>query len=196
MPLYLEYRSQRYSTLRIEVDPTVEFRLVVEDFATLRFPPIGVNHDLVGFALLELISNSIRAHLEHGVTEPVSVSFAAGAEGLSVTVLDAGRGFNPSLLPYDLAAPVDSIDLMGEAFMAYREKNSNRRFGMGIYSVKKIFPRFSLDFVDREGRSCPWFAGAVRGTRIDLGISYVDAASGLASNEAASPPQAELIEEI
>ncbi len=166
----------------------MEFRHIVEDFGTLRFPPIGVNHDLIGFALLELISNSIRAHRERSVLEPVMVTFTASDEELAITVLDAGRGFNPSLLPYDLEASIDTVDLMGDAFAAYRDRNGNRRFGMGIYSVKKIFPRFSLTFIDRAGQPCPWYSGIVKGTRIDLGIGYIE------ERDVAEPVDATLLE--
>jgi anti-sigma regulatory factor (Ser/Thr protein kinase) len=184
MSPYLEYRSQRYSTLSLEIDPGTEFRQVVDDFGELRYPPIGVNHDLVGFALLELVSNSIRAHKEHGVDEPVRVTFAATDRELGITVLDSGRGFNPALLPYDIGAPVETVDLMGDAFASYRDRSGGSRFGMGIYSARKIFPRFSIAFVDRSGSRCPWFAGAVRGTRIDLGIGLLPSAPERVSTSA------------
>jgi len=110
----------------------------------------------------------VRAHREKAVAEEVRVGFSAGGGELSVTILDAGRGFDPTLLPYDLEAPPDSIDLLGDSFAEYRERHGGSRFGMGLYIAKRTFPRFRLSFVDREGRPCPWFSGSVKGTRIDL----------------------------
>jgi len=183
---YVEYRSQRVSTLHLEINPDSEFRIAVDEFGQLRYPPLGVNPDLIGFVLLELVANSLRAHRERGVNEAVRVSFTAEEDGLSVVVVDSGRGFDPSLLPYRLEEPVANIDLMGEAFAEYRERNGGSRFGMGIYSVKKIFPRFALKFVDREGNPCPWYSGMVRGTRIELGIPYVEGEPVAAMDEAAT----------
>lgn len=153
----------------------------MESFAEIAYPPLPVKGELVSYALLELVSNSLRAHRERGVGEPVRVGIEARDKELSVTILDAGRGFDPSRLPYKLDEPVDRIDLMGAAFAAYRERYGGSRFGMGIYVAKTVFPRFQLSFVDRENKPCPWYSGAVRGTRIDLGLPILS--PGLARRE-------------
>lgn len=168
MAPYIAYRSQRGETLQLAFSPRAEFRDIVDSFAEIAYPRLAVSRELVSFALLELVSNSVRAHREKAVAEEVRVGFVAGGGELRVTILDAGRGFDPTLLPYDLEAPPDSIDLLGDSFAEYRERHGGSRFGMGLYIAKRTFPRFRLSFVDREGRPCPWFSGSVKGTRIEL----------------------------
>lgn len=175
---YVEYRSQRFSTLLLEFDPAEEFRLAVEKLGELHYPSIPVNPDLVSFALLELLSNSIRAHRDRKVLEPVRLDIAVTEEELAFSVIDAGRGFNPALLPYDLNAPPPAVDLMDSNFTEYRERYGGTRFGMGLFVAKKTFPRFSLSFIDREERPCSWFSGSVRGTKIELGIPLTTIETG------------------
>jgi anti-sigma regulatory factor (Ser/Thr protein kinase) len=170
MGSYIVFRSRSVKSLSLSFSPAAEFRSVVDTFGEIEYPRLPVNSDLVSFALLELVSNSIRAHREQRVTEPVAVTLNAAGEEFHVVVLDSGRGFDPSRLPYDLAAPVTDVDIMGDAFAAYRDVHGGSRFGMGLYVAKKTFPRFSLEFVDAHEQPCPWFSGAIKGTRIELGL--------------------------
>lgn len=170
MGSYIVFRSRSVKSLSLSFSPDEEFRSVVDTFGEIGYPSLPINSDLVSFALLELVSNSIRAHRERMVAEPVAVTLDVASEELRATVLDSGRGFDPSRLPYDLAAPVSDVDIMSEDFAAYREIHGGSRFGMGLYVAKKTFPRFSLEFVDAQDQPCPWFSGAVKGTRIELGL--------------------------
>jgi anti-sigma regulatory factor (Ser/Thr protein kinase) len=170
MGSYIAFRSQSLKSLRLSFSPEGEFRAVVDTFGEIGYPSLPVNSELISFALLELVSNSIRAHRERKVADPVAVKLEAADEEFRATVLDAGRGFDPGRLPYDLFAPVSEVDIMSDSFASYREEHGGSRFGMGLYVAKKTFPRFSLQFVDAQEQPCPWFSGAVRGTRIELGL--------------------------
>jgi hypothetical protein len=41
---------------------------------------------------------------------------------------------------------------------------------MGLVAVRKIFPVFSLKFVDASDRELPWPSPDIEGTRITLGL--------------------------
>lgn len=168
MESYIVYRSERLSALSLAFDPGQEFRSIVDQFGEIAYPDLRLNPELVSFAILELVSNSIRAHKERGIADEVQVTLAMEEGEFRVTVTDSGRGFDPGRLPYDLDAPAETVDVMSEAFLEYRERYGSTRFGMGLYVAKKTFPRFRLRFVDGGGNSCPWYSGMVKGTRIDL----------------------------
>jgi anti-sigma regulatory factor (Ser/Thr protein kinase) len=172
MGSYIAFRSRSLKSLCLSFPPEGEFRAVVDTFGEIGYPSLPVNSELISFALLELVSNSIRAHRERKVADPVAVRLEAADEEFRATVLDAGRGFDPSRLPYDLFAPASDVDIMSDSFAAYREEHGGSRFGMGLYVAKKTFSRFSLQFVDAQEQPCPWFSGAVRGTRIELGLPF------------------------
>lgn len=174
MASYIVYRSQKLSSLHLQFSPDAEFRTIVDNFGEIFWPPLPVNPELVSFALLELVSNSIRAHREKGVTESVKVELQADEGELRATILDAGRGFDPSLLPYDLCAGVETINVMSEEFSNYRDIHEGKRFGMGLYVARKTFKRFVLNFVDSQETPCPWFSGKVKGTRIDLALPIAE----------------------
>lgn len=173
MASYIVYRTQKLTSLLLSFDPGDEFRDIVDNFAEIGYPPLPVNPELVSFAILELVSNSIRAHRERGVAEPVMVDLRAEEGRFRAIVQDSGRGFDPSLLPYDLAARPEEVDVMSGCFVTYRELHEGSRFGMGLYVAKKTFRDFRLDFVDGASAPCPWFSGKVRGTRIELGLPLV-----------------------
>jgi hypothetical protein len=202
MEQYIEYRSQRHATLRLEFSPSGEFREVVDRFSEIVYPAISINRELVSFALLELVSNSIRAHREKGIADPVTVTMTAKDGFFTTTVQDAGRGFDPGLLPYDLSAPVEAIDMMSDRFSEYRDLHRGSRFGMGLYVARKTFPRFALCFVDGQGRPCPWFSGMVKGTRIELGLPLPgpgpaqEAGPGGQSGECSDLETLETLEEV
>lgn len=171
MAPYLEYRSERSRSLRLDYRPDVEFRDVVDGLGSLRYPELAVKSDLVTYALLELVSNSLRAHREKGVAEPVVLSFRVEEGELAISLRDAGRGFDPGKLPYDLDSDPEQVDLMSPAFLDYRERNGGSRFGVGLYVAKRTFGRFRLSFVDRYDRPCPWFSGHVKGTLVEAGVA-------------------------
>ncbi len=180
MTPYIVYRTQRHNSLLLSFPPDGKFRDIVDNFAEIGYPALMVNPEIVSFALLELVSNSIRAHREKGVADAVNVRISTDGEEFHVTVQDSGRGFDPGLLPYDIGAPAEGIDVMSDPFCSYRELHNGSRFGMGLYVAKKTFPKFSLFFVDSLEHPCPWFSGKVKGTRIDLGIPLMKGGSGVA----------------
>ena len=167
---HIKYRTKLSTSLRLDFLPDSEFRAVVDTMGEIGYPKLAINADLVSFALLELVANSLRAHKERKIDEPVRIDFRIEDNALAVTVVDSGRGFNPTRLPYDLDAPVAGVDLMSSEFSEYREKNGGSRFGIGLYVAKKTFPRFNLRFIDREDQTCPWYSGAVKGTCIDVAV--------------------------
>lgn len=174
MTSYIVYRTQRLTSLRLKFSPSIEFREVVDDFNDISYPPTAVNPELLSFAILELVSNSIRAHREKGIQEEVLVTLIVDEGELHATVLDSGRGFDPTKLPYDLEARPENVDIMSQSFAEYRDQFDGSRFGMGLYVAKKTFPKFRLVFVDSQGKACPWFSGTVKGTKIDLGLPIME----------------------
>lgn len=174
MTSYIVYRTQRLRTLLLKFSPNVEFRRIVDDFNDISYPPTAVNPELLSFAILELVSNSIRAHREKGIDEEVKVTLLVDSGEFHATILDSGRGFDPTKLPYDLDARPECVDVMSESFIEYRELHGGSRFGMGLYVAKKTFREFRLSFVDGQGKACPWFSGMVKGTKVDLGLPIVE----------------------
>jgi anti-sigma regulatory factor (Ser/Thr protein kinase) len=173
MTSYILYRAQKLTSLLLTFSPQEEFRDIVDNFAEIGYPSLPVNPELVSFAILELVSNSIRAHREKGVAEPVCVGLRTESGRFLATVQDAGRGFDPSLLPYDLDSRPEEVDVMSDEFSSYRQRHAGSRFGMGIYVAKKTFRDFRLGFVDASSQPCPWFSGKVKGTVIELGLPLV-----------------------
>lgn len=168
MTPYLEYRDSKSQELTLRFAPGQEFRQVVDAVRSVKLPPLPLNAELAAFSVLELLSNSIRAHRERGVGEEVEVRYSIADNRLSIEILDAGRGFDPGRLPYCLDGSPDTVDLRSESFAEYRMRHGNGRFGMGLLAARKTFPAFDLTFVDRDQCPCPWYSGMVRGTRIVL----------------------------
>lgn len=168
MTPYLEFMNKKSLDLTLRFEPDQEFRQVVDAVRSVKLPPLPLNEELAAFSVLELLSNSIRAHRERGVREEVELRYAILDNRLSIEILDSGRGFDPGRLPYRLDSPLDRIDPRSEAFMEYRLRCGNGRFGLGLLAARKTFPTFTLSFIDRAKCPCPWYSGMVRGTRIML----------------------------
>ena len=168
MTPYLKFRETKSLELTFRFCPGQEFRQVVDAVRSVKLPPLPLNEELAAFSVLELLSNSIRAHRERGVREDVELRYSISDNRLKIEILDSGRGFDPGRLPYRLDSPPDSIDPRSETFTEYRLRYGNGRFGMGLLAARKTFPAFSLSFVDRDLSPCPWYSGMVRGTRIVL----------------------------
>ena len=186
MTSYLEYRSQKLMSLLLTFSPDEEFRVILDSFKDITYPPISVNPELISFALLELVSNSIRAHRERGVTEAVKVKLSIEDGEFRATVQNSGRGFDPTLLPYDINSKPETVDVMSDSFAAYRQQFGGSRFGMGLYVAKKTFADFRLGFVDGAENPCPWFSGTVKGTKIDLSLPLLDSDAAMADSGRAS----------
>ncbi len=170
---YLEYDQQRTLDLSLRFDPRREFREIVDAVRSVRLPPTAVNDELIAFSVLELLSNSVRAHRERGIDEEVNLRYSVGEDSLSIEILDSGRGFDPSRLPYSLEDPPETVDTVSQRFTEYRAAYGNGRFGMGLLAARRTFPVFNLTFVDKTLQPCPWFSGLVRGTRIQVAAPLV-----------------------
>jgi len=168
MTPYLEFGEQKSLELTLRFAPNQEFRQVVDAVRSVKLPPLPLNSELAAFSVLELLSNSIRAHRERGVREEVELRYSISDNRLQIEILDSGRGFDPNRLPYPLDIPPDRIDPRSEMFAEYRLKHGNGRFGLGLLAARKTFPGFSLSFIDRHRSPCPWYSGMVRGTRVVL----------------------------
>ena len=164
----LALRSRRCRQLRLNIHPTAEYRRVLDILNSLDLPASVGSPENVKFAVLELISNSLRAHRERRVREPVHTLLRYEDGYLTVTIRDFGGGFDPSTLPYDLEGDVQAVDPNDASFQEYQKRNNFQRFGMGLLVARRVFPSFSLAFLDAEGRQVSWGEGAVSGTLIRM----------------------------
>ena len=164
----LALRSRRCRQVRLNIHPTAEYRRVLDILNSLDLPASVGNPENVKFAVLELISNSLRAHRERQVREPVHTVLRFENGQLTVTIRDSGGGFDPYSLPYDLEGDVKTVDLNGSRFQEYQKRNNYQRFGMGLLVARRVFPSFSLAFLDAAGRQVRWGEGAVSGTLIRM----------------------------
>jgi len=162
------YRDAQKTALRFLIMPRTPFQEILKSFSEIRYPDTEIADEQITFAILELVSNSIRAHQERKTNESVIVEFRCEEDTLKVGIQDAGGGFDPKGLPYSFDEPVSSLDMMSPAFISYRERHDFQRFGMCLVAVRKVFPRFRLAFIDREMKPVEWPSGCIVGTRIDL----------------------------
>jgi anti-sigma regulatory factor (Ser/Thr protein kinase) len=167
---YIDFRTKHYARLDFSFPTNSDFVDILGTLKDISFPPLGIPGELVVFAAVELLSNSLRAHRERNVSEPVSLSFLVDKSFLRCEILDQGGGFDPCQLPYDVSQPVDEIDFMSERFVNYRTRRKDGRFGMGLVVVKATSNEFNLVFIDKENKERPWYSGQVRGTLIKFGI--------------------------
>jgi signal transduction histidine kinase len=168
----IHFRSKRCKHLQLSIGNATHFRDIVGLFNDISLPESPIDDNLIRVSLLEVVSNSLRAHREHGILDPIFVEIIGFNRVVTIRVEDKGRGFIPPRLPYSLTDRIEDIDLMSVPFKRYREKHKNQRFGMGLYIARKTFHRFDLDFIDRVGQVVPWFSGRVAGTRIVVEIDY------------------------
>jgi LytS/YehU family sensor histidine kinase len=162
------YRDAQKTAIRFLIRPSTPFQEILKSFSEIHFPDTEIADEQICFAILELVSNSIRAHMERKSEESVIVEFRCEEATLKVGIQDSGGGFDPKGLPYSFDEPVTSLDLMSPAFVSYRERHDFQRFGMGLVAVRKIFPRFKLAFIDNELKPVDWPSNLIVGTRIDL----------------------------
>jgi len=164
----LSIRSRRCRQLRLSIHPAAEYRKVLDILNNLALPASVGSPENVKFAVLELISNSLRAHRERRVSERVHTVFRVEDGRLRVTIRDFGGGFDPSGLPYSLEDDAAAVDPSGPAFQEYQKRNNYQRFGMGLLVARRVFRCFSLGFLDPSGRPVRWGAGPVSGTFISM----------------------------
>ena len=162
------FRDAQKTAIRFLIRPNTPFQVILKSFAEIRYPDSEIADEHITFAILELVSNSIRAHQERNTNESVIVEFRCEEDTLKVGIQDVGGGFDPKGLPYSFDEPVSNLDMMSPAFISYRERHDFQRFGMGLVAVRKVFPRFRLAFIDRELNPVDWPSDVIVGTRIDL----------------------------
>jgi anti-sigma regulatory factor (Ser/Thr protein kinase) len=154
----------------MNISPDAEFNEILDILNEISVSNPSVQLEQIIYAILELLNNSLRAHRELGSTKKIHLVFLLEGNYFSVRLQDWGGGFDPKVLPFDIEANIEDIDINGSDFVAYREKNGYRRFGMGFYIVRKTFSRFRLSFRDTEGRETSWEKGKTAGTCIDLSL--------------------------
>jgi len=156
------------NALKFSFAHDIEIRDMLAIIRKLHFPKTGRTDEQLSIALVELITNSLRAQAERHVQEPVMLDIRSDALHLMAKVADHGGGFDPASLPFDLAKPVEDIDPTAKPFGEYRRLHGYTRFGMGLILVRKTFQSFHLRFVDRLGRELAWPSPEIIGTVISL----------------------------
>jgi len=166
MDNYFDFQSKQSDQVTLNIQPDADFREVLQILESIQFPEFVGNADNIKYAVLELISNSLRAHREKKVDKQVMAVFRTEDTRIDVEVKDFGGGFDPKRLPYSLDAPAETIDQTSDEFEKYQKKHNFLRFGMGLLITKKTFPLFELIFFDEDGQPVEWGQGTVNGTMI------------------------------
>lgn len=172
MTFGIRFRKKICRTLRLNISPRAEFNEILSVLNSIALAGGRVNQEHVMYAVLELVNNSLRAHRERSVNRPIHLEFTAGTQGLSVLIRDFGGGFDPKRLPFDLHAPVESVDTNDESFQKYREQYGYKRFGIGLYIAKKTFSPFRLRFFNGDGDFSEYREGITEGTHIEMTKSW------------------------
>jgi hypothetical protein len=166
MSNYFDFQSKQSEQVTVSIHPKADFREILQTLESIHFPDFVTNAENIKYAVLELISNSLRAHRERKVNKQVIAVFRAVDTKVDIEVKDFGGGFDPKRLPYPLEAPAETIDQTSDAFEEYQEKYKYLRFGMGLLVTKKTFPFFQLIFFDEEEQPVQWGESEVIGTVI------------------------------
>ncbi len=171
---YIRFRGKAYRKITLYIHPHAQFNDILLVLNSLRFNHDSINEEQIIFAILELINNSLRAHRENHKKEKITVLFSVKNNYLYIKIQDWGGGFDPSALPYDISENPDHIDTNSDVFHEYREAHSYKRFGIGLYVVKKTFHSFKLHFIDENHSRVEWESGKTAGTCIELHIGNED----------------------
>jgi anti-sigma regulatory factor (Ser/Thr protein kinase) len=159
-----DFQSKQSDQVTVNIHPEADFREILQTLESIHFPDFISDAENIKYAVLELISNSLRAHREKKVDKQVIAVFRTVDTKVYIEVKDFGGGFDPKRLPYPLEAPVETIDQTSDAFEEYQEKHKYLRFGMGLLVTKKTFPFFQLIFFDEKEQPVQWGEGEVIGT--------------------------------
>jgi anti-sigma regulatory factor (Ser/Thr protein kinase) len=168
---WLNFDSCVGNRLELAFPHDIDIKGILTTFEALRIPGTANTDERIVFALIELISNSLRAQKERAAADPVLVEIGVDGSRLMADVSDHGGGFDPDKLPFSLDVPVEGIDLMAEPFAQYRLRHGLARFGMGLVFARRVFSDFSLEFVDGSGNRRAWPSAEIVGTRIRLGMA-------------------------
>ena len=69
MSNYFDFRSRQSDQVTVNIHPEAEFREVLQTLESIHFPDFVANAENIKYAVLELISNSLRAHKENNVEQ-------------------------------------------------------------------------------------------------------------------------------
>jgi anti-sigma regulatory factor (Ser/Thr protein kinase) len=166
MGRYFDFQNRQSEQVTVNIHPDAEFREILQTLDSIQFPDFVTDAENIKYAVLELISNSLRAHRERKVDKQVVAVFRTEDTKIEIEVKDFGGGFDPDLLPYALNAPAQSIDQTSDAFEEYQRKHRYLRFGMGLLVTKKTFPFFQVIFFDKEEKPIQWGENGVIGTMV------------------------------
>lgn len=155
MRYYLEYGTKKTKCIELNVNPHVPFPKIVNIITQISIKDCP-NKDLICYAVLELVSNAVRSHLEKQIQETIKIVFIVNDNKLCINIEDRGGGFDLRKLPYDINMDPHAIDLNSPQFQNYRESNGYTRFGMGILAARLIFPDFKIRFVTDSGLAETW----------------------------------------
>jgi anti-sigma regulatory factor (Ser/Thr protein kinase) len=163
---HLEFAERTSQRIVIQVHPQADFREVLTVLEAIKLPEFVANRDNVKFAVLELLSNSLRAHREKREERKIRLVFLTERGCLRVTVRDYGGGFDPARLPYRLNDDIAAIDHTSPSFQEYQRKHGYQRFGMGLLVARRTFDEFRLSFFNTSEEPVDWGSGPVCGTLI------------------------------
>ncbi|MBI9098923.1 MAG: ATP-binding protein [Spirochaetaceae bacterium] len=160
--------NKKYKHINFNINSRSDLSFILKKINEMEIPGLKIEKDLFIHSIIELINNSICAHIEKNIAEPVKIRFSIENEDLHITIVDKGKGFNTKVLPFDLNAPVTAIDINGKNFQIYREKSNYKRFGTGIFTAKKTFDDFELYFFNHAGESVTNDSEEKEGTIVKL----------------------------
>ena len=108
---------------------------VCEAVQSVDLPLDREEQNLARYALIEVVTNAVRAASEAGADGAVSARILADEDQVRIVVEDGAGGFDVKCLPYDYGADPDGIDVTDAAFDEYREKFDDQRLeGEGLGS--------------------------------------------------------------
>ena len=165
------FNGKECNEIEFKFDINTDFKEILKNLNNIELPHEETEANHVKNGVLELINNSLRAHREKQISDPIIVSFKYEKEGnLIVQIIDYGKGFDPKTLPCSLDEDPNNIDFNSKKFKEYQKKNNNLRFGMGLNLVRKIFNTFTLIFFDKNKKPIEWEPEKVWGTIITAKI--------------------------
>lgn len=168
MKRYIEYEKKRYHSLTLRIQPSTSFQYVLARMNEIQFIGCELPSEHIIYSVLELLNNSLRAHRDKEVPEPILLQFRACSQGFEIFIRDRGGGFDVHSLPYNLHSDIEEIDIHDKSFEKYRQRHNYQKFGLGLYLARRTFPYFSLNFFDSGEKEVDWGEGSVAGTQIRL----------------------------
>jgi len=160
--------EKQYKHINFNINCKSELSTIFEIMSRIDVPGIKISKDLLIHSIIELINNSICAHNENNISDPVKIRFSIENEDLQIIIRDRGKGFDVETLPFNLNDPVSAIDINGKNFQDYREKYNYKRFGTGLFNAKKTFDEFELNFFEINGNAVPYNSPKKDGTMIKM----------------------------